>query len=278
MFVFVDSGVLDSLRKPAYTGVNRCYPCTAVNLVLTLGLGLAVAVVSPPLAGVAVLLSLASIYLRGYLVPGTPALTKRYLPKFVLAWFGKTTETQRTTSHTTSGPRLTTDIGSESLLREAGALETATDGDSDATGSKLTSEFHAALQDCFEADRAVGATDGVQLVFGEDVSTTGVGDELTAVVDGQRLVGWESDAALRADIAASSTLRARWDGWDELSGPERLEFLSTLRAYLELCPVCAGSVELTDTLQESCCGPTQRTITANCSACGAVLLDATESV
>lgn len=41
-------------------------------------------------AGVATLVAaLGLVYLRGYLVPGTPTLTRRYLPDRVLAAFGK---------------------------------------------------------------------------------------------------------------------------------------------------------------------------------------------
>ena len=80
---------LDTLRQPEYTGENRCTPCTVVNVCIAALLAVAVGVAFP-LAGVVVfVLSLAAIYLRGYLVPGTPTLTKRYLPNRVLALFDK---------------------------------------------------------------------------------------------------------------------------------------------------------------------------------------------
>jgi hypothetical protein len=91
-------GVISRFRQPEYTGENRCLPCTAVNTLLAAGLSGAVAagglVVTTPVvgavAGVAVLgVSLLSIYLRGYLVPGTPELTKRYFPPWLLRAFGK---------------------------------------------------------------------------------------------------------------------------------------------------------------------------------------------
>ena len=44
---------------------------------------------SRPAGGAALLAALGLIYLRGYLVPGTPTLTRRYLPESVLAAFGK---------------------------------------------------------------------------------------------------------------------------------------------------------------------------------------------
>ncbi|MFC4986428.1 MULTISPECIES: hypothetical protein [Saliphagus] len=87
------SELIDALRRPEYVGENRCLPCTVVNVAVALAGSALVArsrnrrgrlFATGTLAG-----SLATIYLRGYLVPGTPELTKRYLPERVLAAFGK---------------------------------------------------------------------------------------------------------------------------------------------------------------------------------------------
>ncbi|MDS0476141.1 hypothetical protein [Natrinema sp. 1APR25-10V2] len=84
--------VVDDLKQPEYTGENRCEPCTVLNLVIAAVVGSLVARKSRLGGLVAVGVSLALIYLRGYLVPGTPTLTKRYLPPAVLRWFGKEPE------------------------------------------------------------------------------------------------------------------------------------------------------------------------------------------
>jgi hypothetical protein len=89
MFREHGTGLLAAVRRPEYTGDNRCLPCTVVNVVLAGLLTAAAALVSLPLGVAVATVSLAAIYLRGYLVPGTPELTKRYLPERVLAWFGK---------------------------------------------------------------------------------------------------------------------------------------------------------------------------------------------
>jgi hypothetical protein len=271
-----DRALLDSLREPAYTGANRCVPCTVVNLLLAAALTVVVAVLWLPLAPAVLLLSLASIYFRGYLVPGTPGLTERYLPNRVLARFGKSTERSRT-DRGERGPRLTTDLGAESTLRDAGVLETAA-GTGEIDGTRLTSSFRAAWLECLETPAAVDVTDGVRVTFGADATTTPMGEDLTTVVDGQRLVGWESHAALRADVAAAELLATRCDDWQELDGPARQELLSTLRAYLDSCPDCGGTVELTDAAVESCCRPTERDVTTRCVDCGTTLLDVSETV
>lgn len=86
--------VVDGLRKPEYVGENRCLPCTVVNVAIAVVGSALLAARSRHrrgrlLAGAVLGGSLAAIYLRGYLVPGTPALTKRYLPDPVLAAFDK---------------------------------------------------------------------------------------------------------------------------------------------------------------------------------------------
>ncbi len=84
--------VVDELGQPEYTGENRCEPCTVLNLAIAAVLGSIVARKSRLGGLFAVGVSIALIYLRGYLVPGTPTLTKRHLPPEVLRWFGKDPE------------------------------------------------------------------------------------------------------------------------------------------------------------------------------------------
>lgn len=81
--------IIDGLHQPAYTGKNRCEPCTVLNLVIAALLGSFIARKSNIGGLIAVLVSVGLIYLRGHLVPGTPTLTKQYLPPTVLRWFGK---------------------------------------------------------------------------------------------------------------------------------------------------------------------------------------------
>jgi hypothetical protein len=91
--------IVERVRQPEYTGENRCIPCTLANGVIAVVLAAAVgavwwALVAPGVgaavaAAVVLFASALSIWLRGYLVPGTPELTKRYFPDWVLAKFDK---------------------------------------------------------------------------------------------------------------------------------------------------------------------------------------------
>ncbi|OIB56666.1 hypothetical protein [Natrialba sp. SSL1] len=82
-------GPIDRLHQPEYTGENRCLPCTAVNIVLAVLLSAAAATLAWVGTGPVVALAVGAIVfwcavsliaVRGYLVPGTPELTNRYLP------------------------------------------------------------------------------------------------------------------------------------------------------------------------------------------------------
>ncbi|GAB3032824.1 hypothetical protein GCM10025298_22210 [Natronobiforma cellulositropha] len=86
------SRVYERVHQPEYTGENRCIPCTSVNVVIALVVAGGIALWNRPIALVAFVLSLAAIYVRGYLVPGTPTLTKRYFPDWLLAKFDKEPE------------------------------------------------------------------------------------------------------------------------------------------------------------------------------------------
>ncbi|GCF15948.1 hypothetical protein Harman_38830 [Haloarcula mannanilytica] len=93
----MDTDVVDTLRQPEYTGENRCEPCTVLNLAIAMILGSAIARKSKLGGIIGFGISVGLIYLRGYLVPGTPTFTKRYLPAEVLRWFGKDPEPELAT-------------------------------------------------------------------------------------------------------------------------------------------------------------------------------------
>ena len=123
----------DRIREPEYTGENRCVPCTVVNGVLAVVLTAAAAVFGPVTAAVVLVASLGSIYYRGYLVPGTPELTKRYLPDRVLRAFGKAPE----------GPR----EGWEEAPAERGDDVTVTAFEADQIGGESPDRTDAATTD-----------------------------------------------------------------------------------------------------------------------------------
>ncbi len=260
---------VDRLRQPEYTGENRCTPCTVVNsgiaVVLTVavggGLGTTAGWVVGLGAGVAVLvLSAASIALRGYLVPGTPTLTKTYFPDWLLRKFDK--EPAR------GEVSLDEDLDVETVLVRAEALEPCEDADD----LCLTDEFRTAWSDRVDVVRSE-ETSRAQLagllgVDADELTFEEFGDAFVANADGTRAGRWESRGAFLADVAAATELDRRLAGWQALDLREQSQILYGLRLFIEECPECKGVVAVEEDTVESCCRSVD-IVAVSCQECGA---------
>ncbi|WP_324755991.1 hypothetical protein [Haloarcula montana] len=266
--------MLSRLRNPEYTGANRCLPCTVVNSVIAVTLagavGVGVATVATPVAGgVAALLVLAgsalSIWLRGYLVPGTPELTKRYMPPWLLAWFGKGPAAETGTSHFEEE-----DIELETMLLELDVLEPCDDVDdlclTDSFDEAWTRELRQVPED-IDPRRVVE-------LLGLEAAEVGIqqfDDAVTIHRDGGRLGQWPSKTALRVDVAAARTLAEWTDEWAKLSPGARGETLAGLRVFVRECPDGSAATFTTETV-ESCCS-NYEVVTVRCEGTGDRLLE-----
>ena len=270
--------VLDRVRRPEYTGENRCVPCTAVNLVLAVGVAVAVGYllttaagpsVGPTAGGMVFTLSVAAIYLRGYLVPGTPTLTKRYFPERVLGWFDKAEPGNRTGGAEVADDVPTVDVETE--LVDAGVLEAKPHGD-----LGLTPEFAAALSEQVEREREDDTgREVVADVVGVDADELEFDDYGTAFVarrGGQQVGRWESRAAFLADVAAGRILPDHYGAWDDADPAVRGQLLAGLRLFVETCPACDGPVRFGQEVVESCCR-TVDVVAVTCEDCGARLFE-----
>ncbi|MDQ2051758.1 hypothetical protein RBH26_14870 [Natronolimnohabitans sp. A-GB9] len=252
--------VTTSLRQPEYTGEHRCLPCTIVNVGLAAALAVGVSLVATGGLGVGVFLAaLAVIYLRGYLVPGTPRLTEQYLPASVLGLFGKAPVGDRSLEAPTA------DDPWETLVA-AGVVDRNDDE------IALTAAFRETLQRAANRrSEPPDADDVAALVGANTVESKG---PQSFSIDGNQLLRWESAAALVADVAAVSVLRERLD-WDVLDGDDRLELLRRIRLLLERCPACGGAVERNDERLDPCCQPPHVSVWTTCRECGDPLGDVT---
>lgn len=260
------------LRRPEYTGENRCIPCTAVNAVLTLVLAAAVAagalvagldgpVAAAGAVAVAVVGTVA-IVLRGYLVPGTPTLTQRYLPDRVLAYFDKAPAPR-----TDAG-----DLDAEGLLVDHDVVTECDDVDD----LCLTDDFDDAWSDAIDARRELEtSTEDLAGLLGVEQSSlelTEHGDAVLVRFDGRRVGQWESDAAYIADMAAAAVLGERIPTWGQLAIEDRSRLLQGLRPFLEACPVCTGPLSLEEETVSSCCRSIE-VVAMSCGGCDRRLME-----
>ncbi|WP_439026231.1 hypothetical protein [Haloarchaeobius sp. DT45] len=216
-----------------------------------------------PAALVVAVISVAMIYFRGYLVPGTPELTKRYFPDWLLRVFDKDAK-----------PRFDADeFDLEEMLRAAGAVVETADG----SDVELTHEFAAAWSERMalvsSRDADVHELGDLLAVEEDRLTVTEHGaDSYIAWVDGEWLAQWESRAAFVADIAAAKELARRYDAWHDLPMAVRSELLGGLRLFVEECPVCGGSVAFGQEVVQSCCR-SYDVIAASCQECGSRLFE-----
>lgn len=300
--------LLDRFRQPEYTGENRCIPCTVTNVAIAavLALGLAFLLVTP-IGVFAFLVCLGVIYLRGYLVPGTPEITQQYFPPWLLSLFGKSAPienvfdvsersppTDTTTTAAANGSTATTRTATAGTEPESGTTgaeptgngalseASAADGPLFAAGVVarddsgevvLTSSFRAAWHDRIESVRENGVEPAdVGETFGaEDVRQTG---ETSFVLDSSASVRWESNAALVADVAAAALLCDRLPNWTDFEKDDRTATLTGLRLFLGRCPTCDGSITSVEDRADPCCQKPHLVVTATCEECGAPIADA----
>ncbi|WP_435114994.1 hypothetical protein [Halolamina sp. C58] len=251
---------ISRLRNPAYTGQNRCLPCTGVNVGLTAAAAFGVGTVSPTAGAVVGGLGLAAIWLRGYVVPGTPALTKRYLPDRVLAWFDKTP----------SGDALG-GIDPEAYLRTAGAITDGPDGDIAVTPSTRAALIDG-VAELDSDDRLARALAETLSLPPSDVTVRPEGVGYAARVGGQPAGRWESRLALATDLAAHQIFSERVGGWRALPADTRASLLGAFRLALDSCPGCDGDVILGSDTAESCCRAYD-VLVASCESCGSRLFE-----
>ena len=262
-------------KSAEYTGKNRCLPCTIVNA----GIGVIVsagaarlAMVSgwewaaAPVATVLIVISAVSIYFKGYLIPGTPTLTRRYLPRELLTMFGKET----------SQPAQSNDFDTERILVEAGTLRECKDG----TDLCLTTDFEKRWQAAIEAIRETDV-DREQLLDLLDLSADQVTFEEYPMafrmrIDGRDVGKWESQEAFFADVAAAELLEDRVSNWSHLSAVRRGQLLSGLRLFLTQCPGCDGSLSLDMNTVESCCS-SREVLVLSCDECKTRILESDQT-
>lgn len=251
-----NTSLIATLKDDRYTGENRCMRCTYVNITLAAVASVVVAGLTGHVSswstsfgvGTIAFVSLCvPIYLNGYLVPGTPTFTKRYLPDTILGWFGKDRAEEQ-------------EIDFASALMGAGVLIPCESGED----LCLSPAFERKWQRELSRD----APDGQRFIEGIGASPR---DAEFKDRDGPQLhlpetiVHWPSRAAFAADAAAVSVLQG--NAWfTSLEPRERAATVERLRLFLEECPSCGGRVALDEERIESCCSERQ-VFAVSCEKC-----------
>ena len=258
-----------TLRNPEYVGENRCLPCTVVNVIIAAVVGGGLGLLSPIGGLVVFLAALGMIYVRGYLVPGTPEFTQRYLPERVLTWFH---DEPMPGGPIRNGDK--TEPVELAELFEANRIAVPCKHEDDLC---LNDRFRATWWRRIEQHRdeetavlrlaARIEVDPAELALEE----TGRGEALLVHYEGDQIARWDSRGAFLADLAAELTLAEWIPQWDGLEPHERTELLVRLRVFLERCPSCDGSLSEIEDVRRTCCAGSITRVSTECENCGGVV-------
>lgn len=248
--------------RPEYTGDQRCWPCTAINLLTLGGVCALVALWQPVAALLVAALGGILVWVRGYFIPYTPAFAPRIVDTLGLdeelhpGATGSPPEGRSDAlddlpgAHRGEGPP--PDLDGEAILEtllDAGVL--TADGEHLVLTPEFYDDWRATMADLRGLDTQTLAAVTREVTPASEVSAvTSEEAEWVVLSDGRTI---ESETWLRrpvviAEIAAVSALEDR----ERLDRPTRLAAAGELRMFLQACPVCGTALEETTTA--SCCG------------------------
>lgn len=243
-------------RNSQYTGENRCWPCTVVNLGLVGFISSCVAIIGSDLmAGSILLVGVASTGLRGYVIPGTPRLT-RYLPASVLSVFNK-------------GPSGSLAVTADSDSQETDLVEVSegTIRLSSAIRNKYKTQAQNLASDSDRLEAAI--VDAFDRVDHITVNRSLGGNEnwFAKDSDGDILLRWEARPVAAMDVAGEMLLSEYDPDWTTLDSSHREQQRAMLRRAAKTCPMCGLEFQSVSGSDVVCCGGQSLAGSLRCSEC-----------
>lgn len=249
---------IDAVRRPEYTGPNRCWPCTTLNAAVLVVAVVAVGLVSVPAALGVAAVGAAVLWLRGYVVPYTPRFAPRVADRLPFAFKGPSDGTPG--GAVPDGERGgLADAGTadpeavlETLLRVGVLVE-------DEGGVALSASFadawereRAALLELSGSDLAAAVAEAAPGDF-DATAHEPDGDVWVQLGAGESVLD-ESDVLLSRPVAVAEVgaVRALAATEADLTEETRAAAANALRAFLDTCPVCETA--LVESSTADCCG------------------------
>lgn len=261
-------------KRPEYTGENRCLPCTTVNSAIALVIAAGLALVNPILGTVVLIFEAELIYYRGYLIPGTPELTKQYMPAWALKFFGKTPvkEQSRSVSPNQEPATGADQLNPIEVLAETDVATETLDG----TDITLTSSFQNRLDQQELTAPIEDAGEVFTELFGSvTIEDTDASIRLTRPNRGV-ILRWPSHAAMLGDAKIAQALTETDAQFTERDEINQLQLIQSTRTLLETCPACDGSLSFSQEKRETCC-QTYTASVLSCNDCDSTFLEVNKS-
>ena len=271
------SRTIDRVRQPEYTGENRCFPCTVLNVSIAAVVTVGIAFVSPPVSAVFFVAAVVVIYLRGYIIPGTPTITRRYFPERVLGWFDKLPEDEQIRDFETHNDASDTEIDQVGdLLLSTDVVEECADENDLCLTKAFERVWWRRIRQVRDEERAVSRLAAVLELDPDELSIEEQDGRFDVRYEGRRIGGWASQAAFLADLGVEPTLAEWIPDWTSLDDRQRTRLIASMRVFLEECPSCEATLEPVENTIKSCCSSNVVKVTVECPGCGDQVFDGTE--
>ncbi|WP_424000208.1 hypothetical protein ACOZ4I_13030 [Haloarcula salina] len=239
------SSATESLVRPEYTGENRCWPCTVLNLAIVAVVVAGVGWLSPPAGAALALVGVALIASRGYVVPFTPRIGPALVARLPIDAGKAGSETPPAEASGDVGA-VAADVDGEAVL---GALIDAgiVHGEADI---QLDDDFRAAwrerMTELRDTDLEAALEAAIPNVTAERYTWRDDPWYSLDRPDLDRPSSTLSRPVALADVAAVETLTDRG-----LSRAVACQAARPLRQFLTACPACDAALTIGD---DSCCG------------------------
>jgi hypothetical protein len=247
-------------KQEEYTGEDRCLPCTIVNLSILLILSLIIGCIisirrsyleSGIIVMVILIFGIFVIWSRGYLVPKTPELTKKYMPTWMLKIFGK---------------KIYENIGyrfknTQAILKQLDIIEPCkTDND-----ICLTESFKSEWRKEVNADN--NSYNVIHNLYKNSISIKAAenNDSIYLENDKRIILIWPSVTALQIDAATVQVLKEK-NQWEDWPLQTKANVISSIRMLLDYCPDGSDLVRDSE-IVESCCS-NHEVVTGVCAKSG----------
>ncbi|WP_155120737.1 hypothetical protein [Haloarcula sp. K1] len=212
------------------------------------------------------------IYFRGYLIPGTPTLTKQYMPSTILRLFGKDLKQDEITISTSDDQaEQLNNFDIEEYLNQVGATKQCANRDDYCLTEEFSQEWQSEMTSLQECDNLTNLM-LERLAVDQQAEIVEHNDTRVLVFEDEHIGKWPSEAALLADTASAAVLADRSDQWSGFDTALRGYVVRSLRLFLDTCPTSNNPVSIAEETVESCCS-THEVIVVSCSKSGEKLFE-----
>lgn len=236
------------LRRPEYTGENRCRACTVVNVAVLLVVvaGIGVVAARPFPAAVVGIVGAGAIVLRGYLLPFTPRFAPALVAPLPGSFFAHTAPADSDALADLDGDDADPDAVLRALV-EAGVVTAG--GDHLGVTPAFEAEWRDRMDSLADApdDRlAAAARESTPAVTSARIERTGA--EIFLVVTGAS----GSTRWIRRPVAIAAVAAVAALGDTDLPAAHLTVAADALCAFLDTCPVCGD--DIVEGRLDDCCG------------------------